>query len=89
MHGQTQTYVDTHTHIHRDIRIAAKFRCVHSKGVTSVCRFLTNLTSEFSKCVDTFIDSLKPLADGHTVVDLKEHFDDLTLDVVSKASCAA
>ncbi len=36
--------------------------------------------------MDDFLEKLKPLADGKTVVPLKDHIQDFVLDVVSKVS---
>ena len=38
----------------------------------------------FNECVNTFLERLKPLADGKTEVSMKEAFHDVSLDVISK-----
>ena len=38
----------------------------------------------FNECVNTFLERLKPLADGKTEVPMKEAFHNMALDVISK-----
>ena len=38
----------------------------------------------FNECVDTFLERLRPHADGKTEVSMKEAFHKATLDVISK-----
>ena len=38
----------------------------------------------FNKCVNTFLEKLRPLADGKTEVPMKEAFHEVALDVISK-----
>ena len=38
----------------------------------------------FNECVDTFLERLRPHADGKTEVSMKEAFHEATLDAISK-----
>ncbi|KAL5473738.1 hypothetical protein EMCRGX_G028273 [Ephydatia muelleri] len=40
----------------------------------------------FNECVDTFLERLRPHADGKTEVSMKEAFQEATLDVISKVA---
>ena len=47
---------------------------------------LKELLPKFNECVNAFLDGLRPLADGKTVVDMMEAFHEVALDVISKVS---
>ncbi len=50
------------------------------------CSYLKGLVPSFNSLVDDFLEKLKPLADGKTVVPLKDHIQSFVLEVVSKVS---
>ena len=45
---------------------------------------LKDLLPMFNECVDTFLEGLRPHADGKTEVSMKEAFHEVALDVISK-----
>ncbi|KAL5473718.1 hypothetical protein EMCRGX_G028252 [Ephydatia muelleri] len=47
---------------------------------------LKDLLVKFNECGDTFLERLRPHADGKTEVSMKEAFHEATLDVISKAA---
>ena len=49
-----------------------------------ICSSLKDLIPKFNECVDTFVEKLRPLADGKTEVPMKEAFHEAALDVISK-----
>ena len=48
------------------------------------CSSLKDHLPLFNECVNTFIEKLRPLADGKTDVPMKEMFHETALDVISK-----
>lgn len=48
------------------------------------CRYLKTLVKDFNSLTDAFLDKLKPLADGRSVVPMADHVRDFTVDVISK-----
>jgi len=42
------------------------------------------LVPSFNECADKFIEGLRPLADGKTIVPMKEHLAQVTADGISK-----
>ena len=64
---------------------------VVSNRYTYLCyySYLKSLVPVFNECVDQFLERLRPLADGKTQVSMKEQFDILTLDVISKVLLSA
>ena len=51
---------------------------------SSLHSYLKSLVPSFNECADKFIEGLRPLADGKTMVSMKEHIAEVTLDVISK-----
>eukprot|EP00731_Ephydatia_muelleri_P028730 Em0020g374a len=47
---------------------------------------LKDLLPMFNECVDTFLEGLRPHADGKTEVSMKEAFHEVALDVISKVA---
>ena len=45
------------------------------------------LLEPFNEITASFLDQLKPLADGVSMVPMKLHFGELTLDAISKVWC--
>lgn len=48
--------------------------------------YLKSLLPSFNECTDKLLDNLRPLADGKTVVPMKQYLADVTLDVISKVT---
>ena len=48
------------------------------------CSYLKTLLDPFNEMVEKFLDNIKPLADGKTVVPMKRHFGEFTMNVISK-----
>ena len=53
-----------------------------------VSSYLKGLVPDFNTLVDDFLEKLKPLADGQTVVPLKDHIRKFSLSVLSKVQCS-
>ena len=58
--------------------------CNDTSFFTCTYSSLKELLPNFNESVNTFLDGLRPLADGKTQVPMKEAFHDLTLSVISK-----
>ncbi len=48
------------------------------------CSYLKSLLPSFNECTNKLLEGIQPLADGKTVVPMKEHLANVTLDVISK-----
>ena len=50
----------------------------------SIGSYLKTLLTPFNEILTKFLDQLKPLAGGSTIVPMKVHFGEFTQDVISK-----
>ena len=57
---------------------------VHVFIMCVTCSNMKSLIPMFGECVDTFLNQLRPLADGKTQVPMIQHFSIATVDVISK-----
>ncbi len=48
------------------------------------CSYLKSLLPSFNECANKLLEGIQPLADGKTIVPMKEHLSNVTLDVISK-----
>ena len=51
---------------------------------SSLHSYLKSLVPSFNECADKFIEGLRPLADGKTMVPIKEHLAKVTQDAIGK-----
>ena len=63
-------------------KASMKKYCVWSHS--SLYSYLKSLVPSFNECADKFIERLRPLADGKTIVPMKEHLAQVTEDAISK-----
>lgn len=55
-----------------------------SQLYNTFCSYLKTLLGPFNEIVNKYVNKLKPLADGTTIVPMKIHFGELALEVISK-----
>ena len=74
----TKRYTPTlRIHAIKFSEVSHDFPCINNS-------YLKGLIPSFNKCVDQFLEKLKPLADGKTQVPMVEEFATLTLDIICK-----
>ncbi len=52
--------------------------------ILNICSYLKSLLPSFNECTNKLLEGIRPLADGKTIVPMKEHLSDVTLAVISK-----
>ena len=59
-------------------------KCAINRLILMFCSYLKTLLTPFNEMADRFLEQIKPLADGATLVPMKRHFGELTMDAISK-----